>query len=243
MSAAQPSLSTEPRRISVRDGYTLWAASYDHLPNPLLHLENRVMAGMLPDVSNRRVLDVGCGTGRWMQRLAEMGAKAVFGLDASPQMLNCAAGKVSLNARLLRGDCRQLPIRAGSIDLAVCSFVAGYLCDLGNLLRELSRIATPRAEIFLSDIHPSCYSRGWKRTFRHGGEVFEITNTQHSITEILRAGHDSGLRLAGITEPHWDEPERPIFEMAGKRHLFEAGRPHPALYILQFRPLPTSLRV
>jgi len=227
------------RRVSVREGYALWAASYDRRPNPLLVLEERVMESMLPTVVNRRVLDVACGTGRWMNRLAACGAASVFGLDFSLQMLHCALGKTSLQGRLLQADCRQIPILSGTIDLALCSFVAGYLEDLKSLMRELSRIVSPQAEIFLSDVHPSCHSRGWKRAFRHENQVLEIENTRHSIAEIVRIGEASGQRLVGQAEPHWGEPERRIFQAAGKIRLYEESCNDPAIFILKFRPFRT----
>lgn len=236
MNLAQRSRTIEPRRVSVREGYALWAASYDRCPNPLLVLEERVMEARLPTVVNRRGLDVACGTGRWMNRLIARGAASVFGLDLSPQMLGCALRNDSLHGRLLQADCRQIPILSGTIDLALCSFVAGYLEDLKSLMRELSRILSPRAEIFLSDVHPSCHSRGWKRAFRHENQVLEIENTRHSIAEIVYLGEASGLRLVGQAEPHWGERERRIFEAAGKIRLYEGNCSEPAIFILQFRP-------
>lgn len=236
MSIAQQSSATETRRVSVREGYALWAASYDRRPNPLLVLEERVLEPMLPPVVNRHVLDVACGTGRWMNRLATRGAASVFGLDLSSQMLDRALKKASLRGRLLRADCRQIPILSGTIELALCSFIAGYLEDLRGLMRELSRLVTPQAEIFVSDVHPICHCRGWKRTFRHGNQVLEIENTRHSIADIVRTGETSGLRLVGQAEPHWGEPERRIFQVAGKVHVYTQSCHDPAIFILQFRP-------
>ena len=191
---------------------------------------------MLPSVLNLRALDVACGTGRWMARLVTHGAASVFGLDLSPQMLECAARKASLRGQLVQGDCSELPIRSGMADLILCSFVAGYLNDLSGLMPELIRVASPRAEIFLSDVHPSCRRRGWKRTFRHGNEVLEIENTKHSIAQIIRMGHAHGLRLIDHAEPRWGEPERQVFQIAGKMHVYEESRCDPAIFVLRFRP-------
>lgn len=236
MNVAQPSSVIEARCVSVHEGYALWAASYDRCPNPLLALEERTMAAMLPAVLNRCVLDVACGTGRWMMKLAARGAASIFGLDLSPQMLSRAAEKSSLHGRLFEADGRHMPVLSGAIDLVLCSFVVGYIADLGSLMREISRIASPQAEIFLSDVHPSCHRRGWKRTFRHENEILEIENTRHSIAAILRVCHASGLRLVRQIEPHWEEPERRIFQMAGKVRLYEESRCDPAIFILQLRP-------
>jgi 2-polyprenyl-3-methyl-5-hydroxy-6-metoxy-1,4-benzoquinol methylase len=42
------------------------------------------------DVQGKRVLDVGCGSGRYMIEYAHRGAQKVVGLDFSPQMLSLA---------------------------------------------------------------------------------------------------------------------------------------------------------
>lgn len=236
MNSTQQSGATETRRVPVREGYALWAASYDRCPNPLLSLEERTISLMLPAVANLRALDVACGTGRWMARLVACGAASVFGLDLSPQMLECAARKASLRGQLVQGDCSELPIRSGMADLILCSFVVGYLNDLSGLMGELIRVASPRAEIFLSDVHPSCHRRGWKRAFRYRDEVLEIENTKYSIAQIVRIGQASGLRLIDHAEPHWGEPEWQVFQMAGKMHVYEESRRDPAIFVLRFRP-------
>ncbi|MGH9470854.1 MAG: class I SAM-dependent methyltransferase [Terriglobia bacterium] len=235
MKAATSFRVMETRRVSVREGYALWAASYDRHPNPLLVLEERTVASMLPGVLNRRVLDVACGTGRWMTKLAGLGAESVFGLDLSPQMLARAEEKVSLRGRLAQADCRRIPICSGTIDLVLCSFAAGYLGELTGLIREISRIARPRAEIFLSDVHPSFHRRGWKRAFRHGTQVLEIENKRHSIAEIVHACQASGLAVVDRAEPHWGTPEERIFQSAGKLRLYQESLDEPVIFVLRLR--------
>ena len=50
--------------------FAAWAEVYDNDPNPLLALEERYLTRLLPDIQGKNALDVGCGTGRWLQRLA-----------------------------------------------------------------------------------------------------------------------------------------------------------------------------
>ena len=54
----------------VVEAFDAWSEVYDTQPNPLLALEERVLGSMMPDVRGLDVLDAGCGTGRWLQRLA-----------------------------------------------------------------------------------------------------------------------------------------------------------------------------
>ena len=52
--------------VSVQEGYERWAPTYDHDPNPLLALEERQLKLMIPPLKGKRVLDLACGTGRWL---------------------------------------------------------------------------------------------------------------------------------------------------------------------------------
>ena len=49
--------------------------------------KQRVLGSMLPDVRGLDVLDAGCGTGRWLQQLADRSPRSLLGVDISPQML------------------------------------------------------------------------------------------------------------------------------------------------------------
>ena len=82
-----------PGVCSPAEAFNAWAEVYDGRPNPLLLLEQRVLGAMLPDVQGLDVLDVGCGTGRWLQRLTDSGARGLVGVDPSPEMLAVAAGE------------------------------------------------------------------------------------------------------------------------------------------------------
>jgi SAM-dependent methyltransferase len=90
-----------------------------------------------------RVLDVGCGAGRHARAFRAIGSRCI-GLDLSLTLLRLAQ-RVT-DAPLVRGDMRRLPIRPGSMDLAVSLFTsfgyferdeehAGALCEMVSTLR------------------------------------------------------------------------------------------------------------
>ena len=66
------------------EAFDAWAEVYDTQPNPLLALEERVLGPMMPDVRGLDVLDAGCGTGRWLERLADRSPRSLLGVDISP---------------------------------------------------------------------------------------------------------------------------------------------------------------
>jgi len=84
------------KRIEVAGVYDIWAPTYDEERNPLIALEENVTLDLIGDVRNQRVLDVGCGTGRYCELLAKRGAKVV-GIDSSAKMLEYAKRKITPN--------------------------------------------------------------------------------------------------------------------------------------------------
>jgi cytosine/adenosine deaminase-related metal-dependent hydrolase/ubiquinone/menaquinone biosynthesis C-methylase UbiE len=232
---AQPEQTTAVRLMPVAEGYRLWAETYDSAPNPLLALEERILEPLLPEVKGKNVLDVACGTGRWLGKLLTRGARSGVGIDFSTEMLEQAAAKPFLRRCLVRGDCLALPVRNGFTDAAICSFVVGYLADLAAFAAELARASRPNAEFFVTDFHPEAYRRGWKRTFRCGRGIVEVSSVHHSLEGIRSAFDEAGFKLLGCQEPSLGKAEQVIFAQSGKGHLFESACSGPAIFVCHFR--------
>ncbi len=82
-------------------------------------LQDRALAE-LRTLQPRSVLDVGCGTGIFADRLArELTPAAVAGCDLSAGMLAQAAARGRRVGRV-GGDSARLPLRGGAVDAVVC---------------------------------------------------------------------------------------------------------------------------
>jgi ubiquinone/menaquinone biosynthesis C-methylase UbiE len=107
--------------------------------------------------SCRRVLDIGCGTGRLVERLVEARAPdAVVGCDFSAGMLREAAARLegSAAATLVRGDATRLPFRDGVFDAAVSTEAFHWFPDQAAALRELRRVLRPGGRLLLALVSP-----------------------------------------------------------------------------------------
>ena len=94
-------------------------------------------------VEGRTVLEMGCGAGRWLKVLAEMGAQHVVGLDASSAVRQAAQRTSAFdNVRVVRGSALDMPLQP-CFDLVVSIGVVHHLADPVLGLCNLRRVVLP----------------------------------------------------------------------------------------------------
>lgn len=190
--------------MDARVGYERLAAAYPPRPhNPLMELEQQALVELLPGTVGLRVLDVGCGSGRYLRHLAAVGAARLTGCDLSSAMLAHARGVVSQpTPSLVRADASGLPFLGESFDLLVCGLVLGHVADLAVALREFARVLTPGAVALWSDVHPAGTLAGWRRDFDDGsGGRLVIRQHLHLYSDHVAACRAAGLTIEDVREP------------------------------------------
>ncbi len=96
-------------------------------------------SSVIPFLPGKRLLEVGCGTGLVLAKLAPHAASAV-GVDLSPGMLEKARAR-GLDVR--EGSATALPFPDRTFDV-VCSFkVLAHVPDIRKALAEVDRVLTP----------------------------------------------------------------------------------------------------
>ena len=147
-------------------------------PGPLEVLEE-----MLP-LQDRDVLDVGCGEGALVRRLACAGARAV-GIDPLSGALERARAAAGVpGARFLAGVAEDLPFADESFD-AVIFFNSLHHVAAGSLdaaLAEAARVLRPGGDLYVQEPAPS-------------GSAFELLRPVNDETEVRRAAQEA-LRRA-----------------------------------------------
>jgi ubiquinone/menaquinone biosynthesis C-methylase UbiE len=115
----------------------------------------------LGDLRGRRVLEVGCGTGRLALALAERAAARVWAVDASAEMV-ARAKTLGVNARLARGEA--LPFKRGWFD-AVVLRMAVHLLDRPRAFAECARVLAPQGRIVIATEDPDHFDDVWFARF------------------------------------------------------------------------------
>ncbi|MGD1093062.1 MAG: methyltransferase domain-containing protein [Bryobacteraceae bacterium] len=205
--------------VSPREGYRRWAPTYDESPNPMVALEARCVAEWLEHKPGQRLIDVGCGTGR---RINSTGG---IGIDFSREMLE----RTQAAGRIVQGDAIRLPFASGVADIVLCSLTLSYLFPARAAVNEMRRVARPGGLVIVTDVHPQAIQHGWKHSFRSGSLVYEIENRPYSLDDLPQDG------LEETCDVFFGEPERPIFERAGKIDYFAEACRLPAIWMLKWR--------
>ena len=103
------------------------------------------------------MLDIGCGTGRFLAQLAEI-AKG-WGVDASPEMLEVARTRVG-GAGLKLGSAEELPFKDGWFERATMWLVA-HLVDRPRAFAEAARVLEPGGHFAVATFDPSYFDEFW----------------------------------------------------------------------------------
>ena len=229
--------SVAPSCLSPSEGYRLWAESYDQQANPMLSLEQRIMEPLLPDLAGLDVVDIGCGTGRWLHALKRSGAGSLTGVDLSKEMLGRAQKKLPDVATFVCADYKAAAIARASADLVLCNFVLSYVGEPLKLLRVVKSILRPAGSFFLSDLHPdTATALKWRRGIPGPNGFREIRTQPRAMSEVVALCGEAGFAVRVHLEPRFGKPERLIFQHNGKGHYFEQVRNYPAIYVLQLTP-------
>ena len=103
----------------------------------------------------KRILDVGCGTGYLLSRLAVRvpQAETLAGVDAAPAMINAATGAATDDRlRFVVGTAEQLSWPAGTFDLVVSTTSFDHWVDQRAGLAQCARVLAPGGCLVLADL-------------------------------------------------------------------------------------------
>ena len=142
-------------------GFDARARVYDALrPTDAAWWERFAALVELGDLRGRRVLDVGCGTGRLAAALATEARAKVWGIDASEEMVAVARETVPAGVGIRRGYSERLPFRQAWFDRVTMSLVI-HLVDRPRALAEARRVLTEDGRVAIATFHPDHFASYW----------------------------------------------------------------------------------
>ncbi|WP_231185259.1 class I SAM-dependent methyltransferase [Haladaptatus sp. DYF46] len=220
------------------DAYDELGETYEkHEDDPYCaDLEFPAMVALVPEVDGKRILDAGCGYGRYSEWLLDHGADVVA-LDASEEMVEGAKERLGDRATVHRADLDEpLDIADdGSFDGVVSGLSLHYLKDLRQTFAEFARLLRPGGFLAFSTHHPlddylAYEGVNYFETERErmtwatdGGDV-DVPFYHRPLSEIVNPLAETGFRLDELVEPTptpaFEEKKPESYEKRLKRPTF-----------------------
>ncbi|MFE6690529.1 class I SAM-dependent methyltransferase [Streptomyces sp. NPDC057743] len=219
----RPDESADAARVNDYDSFAEAYSADNECSLVNAYYARPAMLDLAGDVSGRRILDAGCGSGPLSAALRDRGA-VVTGIDASAGMLALATRRLGADADVHQVDLRdRLPFDDGAFDDVMSSLVLHYLEDWGPTLAELRRVLRPGGRLIASVDHPvvaytiqeprpdyfatTSYTFDW--TF--GGQTVPMKFWRKPLHAMIDAFTAAGFRLATLSEPQPDPAARELF--------------------------------
>lgn len=131
----------------------------------------------------RDVLEVGCGTGHWLQALSAMRFRVV-GVDASQRMLSKAKSKLE-TGRLVRGCAEHLPFSNDTFERIFCINAHHHFLDKQLFVAEARRVLKSGGKMFLAGLDPHSGTDRWW-IYDYFETALELDRERYPSCEQLR---------------------------------------------------------
>ena len=176
------------------------------------------MLSLLPEITGRRVLDVGCGPGAYAQELVARGA-SVVACDVSERMLELAMERLDGIGSSELVEFRKLDLTQPlsmfedeEFDVINAPLCLDYVADWSALFHDFHRILKPRGVFLFSCGHPAFDAEYFKTdayfsvervecTWKGFGKQIRMPSYRRSLEEVFAPIVEAGFRLEKVHEP------------------------------------------
>jgi SAM-dependent methyltransferase len=155
-------------------------------------------------ISDKRILEAGCGTGRFCIKIAEDNpSSTVVGLDLSVNAIKLSSEGARIrglkNVRFIQGDIFNMPFSDNTFDIVFSEGVIEHFYNFEEAIKEKIRVAKVDGKIITAVPNWYCfphtiykklagnnYEYGYERSFKHK-ELVELYN-KHGLKDIELSG-------------------------------------------------------
>jgi malonyl-CoA O-methyltransferase len=129
----------------------------------------QILLKFFGDLTDKCVLDVGCGKGRFARVLHERNPGAeIWGLDISEEMLRFVPAGIHTKA----GSMTELPFADSTFDFAYATESLEHAVDIERAVHEMCRVVKPGGKLVIVDKNAEHWGKlktsAWERWFTRG---------------------------------------------------------------------------
>lgn len=161
---------------SYYDDFAGWYERERHLPYHRM-LDDLEVGLVERYAAGKDVLEVGCGTGLILGRVAEF-ARRAQGIDLSGGMLARAAQR---GLHVAQASATELPVATASVDVAYSFKVLAHIPDIAGAMREMARVVRPGGWV-LAEFYNARSIRRLVKAVKPPTAVSESTHDEHVYT-------------------------------------------------------------
>lgn len=192
-------------------------------PNPCDMIDFPLLKKLNLDLSNKKILDAGCGSGFFIKEIIKsFEPKELIGIDISEKMLKLAKKrlKYASNITLKQSSVINTGLKPSSIDYIFSIVVLDYVEDVDKVFLEFKRILKKNGEAYVTVRHPvrnlsylakdgkdNYFEKGWHEEKWPGTGNMIVYHYYRPISDWINSIINSGLKLVKVIET---KPEKRI---------------------------------
>lgn len=196
----------------ISKAYDNWAEIYDTNQNKTRDLNAKILRSMSLPVQNKRVLEVGCGTGINSEYFAEQAA-SLTGLDFSEKMLIQAKKRVNKsNTQFLKGDITEpWEFKSNSFDFISANLVLEHIEDLSLFYSEAFRVLNSPGHLYIAELHPYRQLQDSQAKFVHQetGKEILVDAFLHPVSQFINEAIAADFKLVKAGEHKTESDSTP----------------------------------
>jgi len=182
-------MSSKGKVLNSKEGYNLYSSAYEKNTAYLNSFEKNIVLEFMGNLTGKKALDLGCGTGRLVKDLINSGAKVV-GIDISDEMIKIMKNKFP-KVKSLVADSENLPFDDSSFDFVIASFFIVHLKNLTKTFDEIYRVLKDGGKFVLTNIN----QRKAPKLDIDSGKKIVIQSYYHRPEDVIKALENSFFKI------------------------------------------------